>query len=622
MSVRITEENYSHEAVKENRKIITSASVFGILRQQLVKNIGIKRIKGFLFHYGWEMGINVANEALQTDSSIENLIKHGPILHIKNGHISGIKHDCTFELDEKKQIRDFYSFGTWYESYEAEEHIKRFGQSDGPVCHTLIGFASGFMSTVFGEPLLARETACVGKGDPECRWIMKPKKDWEMELQDPHELDFYNETTIVKELELTYDQLLDQKNVVTRLAHFQNQLTEEIINGSGLQTIADMVYQMVQIPIIVEDNVHRTITYSGIDSDTYLLLASDMENYLQKIQLKTNPLLPFRKKIIKTSIQERLITPILLQKQVIGYCSFFYEDIKNHYHEEDYLFLDRFANAASLILLNEKTKFETFERMKGSFLEQILENRLPASEIIKRGKYTGVNLEQNYYIAIMEYKKTQGSIEDDFLLQEQIFETTFRYFKEKKHHILAGHRDGNMVLFITNETLQNKAIQNAMQEYFDYMHQNFPRSHFKLGISRLGEDINQALRCYEEAAIALRLAFKKKIVPFQSLGIVGVLINSKNISAIKMIAKQELGALYNIQDHKMVELLKTLYIFLLNGGKLEQTMLDLALSMSGLRHRISRIESLLEKDLRDAQEMHQLLLIIKSLIAMGEITFD
>ena len=32
--------------------------------------------------------------------------------------------------------------------------------------------------------------------------------------------------------------------------------------------------------------------------------------------------------------------------------------------------------------------------------------------------------------------------------------------------------------------------------------------------------------------------------------------------------------------------MKTLYVFLSNGGKLEQTMGDLALSMSGLRHRI------------------------------------
>jgi sugar diacid utilization regulator len=222
----------------------------------------------------------------------------------------------------------------------------------------------------------------------------------------------------------------------------------------------------------------------------------------------------------------------------------------------------------------------------------------------------------------VEYKKNQRSIEDDFLLQEQIFETTFQYFNEKKHNILVGHRDGNMVLLITNETIQKKAIYDVIKEYLDYLLKKFPQSHFTCGISQLEDDISQASRCYEEATIALRLAVKKPIVPFQSLGIVGVLINSKNISGIKLIAEQELGPLYNMADPKILELLKTLYSFLLNGGKLEQTMSDLSLSMSGLRHRISRIESLLEKDLRDSDEMHQLLLIIKSLIAVGELTLD
>ncbi|MDF2788805.1 MAG: hypothetical protein K0S80_1903 [Neobacillus sp.] len=621
MCVKISEESYCQDEVRGDRKLVTSASVFGILRQQLAKNIGIKRIKGFLFHYGWEMGVKAAIEALQTESSLEYLVKHGPVLHIENGHIRGIKHECTFELDEQGRIKSFFSYGTWYGSYEAEEHLKRLGQSNRPVCHTLIGYASGFMSTIFGETLRAKEVTCVGNGDAACGWIIKPKKDWENELDADEVLEFYDETPIVKELEYTYDQLLDQKNVVTQLSNFQKKLTEEIINGSNLQTIADMVVNMVNIPIIIEDSVFRTISYSGLSEETYLDLKAEMEEYLEENRIHHKQLLPFRKKIIKTANHNRLITPILLQKEVIGFCTFVYQDMKGH-HEEDYLFLDRFANAASLILLNEKTKFESFERMKGNFLEQILETRLPVSEIVNRGKYTGLDLEQNFYVSVMEYKNTKTTIEDEFLLQEQIFETTFRYFNDRNHNLLVGHRDGHMVLLITKEMLKNTSIHEVIKEYHDYMIKKYPYGNFKFGISHLGADIHHAPKCFEEASIALRLAGSKKIVPFDSLGIVGVLINSKNINGIKMIAEQELGPLYNMKDPRNIELLKTLYSFLLNGGKLEQTMADLSLSMSGLRHRVSRIESMLEKDLRDPNEAHQLLLIIKSLIAIGEITIE
>ncbi|EKN65890.1 PucR family transcriptional regulator [Neobacillus bataviensis LMG 21833] len=623
--MNVSEISHCEEIALDDRRIITSSSAFGILRQQLVKNIGIDRIKGFLFHYGWEMGVNDAKDALKTNLSLQELIKDGPIRHIENGHIRGTQHNCTYELDEQHKITYFYSTGTWVDSYEAIEHIKRLGISKTQVCHTLIGFASGFMSTIFGERLLAKEVACVGKGDDVCRWEIKRQIEWEAEGES--DLHFYNETPIVKELEYTYDQLLEQKNVVMRLADFQQKLTEEIINGSHLQTIANMVYDNLRIPILIEDTDHRTIVFAGVSEERFLELKVDMDQFIRENEQKdqlvkhANPL-PFSKKIIKTENQERLITPIQVQKEVLGYCAFIYVDAEKEKHEEDYLLLDRFANAASLILLNEKTSFESFERMKGNFLEQIIEGKLPKSEIIKRGKFIGIDLGKPFFLAVMEYKKTQGSLEEEFLLQEHLFETTFRYFNGKKATILAGQYDGNIILLLTNDTVKNSPITDVLKEFHGYLMQRYPHGTFKFGISNVNNEIESAVKGYEEAVIALRLSVRKEIVPFQSLGIVGVLINSKNMNGIKMIAEQELGPLYNTEEPKIVELLKTLYFFLLNGGKLEQTMQDLSLSMSGLRHRINKIESLLEKDLREPNEMHQLLLIIKSLIALGEIEVD
>lgn len=626
LEIKISENSYSESIRANDRKILASASAFGILRQQLVKYIGIDRIRGFLFHFGWQMGVADAIKAMETDSSLESLIKQGPIFHITNGHISGIEHNCKVRLDNEHHIEAILGKGIWLDSYEAAQHLKLHGVSAEPVCHTLAGYASGYMSTVSGQSLLAKELTCVGRGDAECSWVVKKQTEWENDSEEA--FSSYNEIPIVKELEYTYEQLLEQKRFVTRLANFQKELTEEVSSGSNLQEISELVYATVKIPILIEDIDHRTIAYAGLREEKYLALKEDMETYLQEneainfFRMKGKQGLPFRKKIVKTAMQERLITPILVQKELVGYCQFIYEDLQASHHDEDYLFLDRFANAASLILLNEKTSFQSFERMKGIFLEQILDEKLSRSEIIKRGKYTGLDLGKPYYITVMEYTKKAGTIEEEFLLQEQIFETAFHYFNKKKHNVLVCQREENMILFISNETVEDTAIIQLIREFHDDMMEKFPKSQFKFGISNLGEDITKAAKHYKEAIIALRLTIGKKIVSFSSIGIVGVLINSKNIDGIKMIAEQELGPLYNTGDAKMVELLKTLYFFLLNGGKLEQTMNDLALSMSGLRHRIKKIESLLEKDLRDPNEAHPLILILKCLIALGELRIE
>ncbi len=116
-----------------------------------------------------------------------------------------------------------------------------------------------------------------------------------------------------------------------------------------------------------------------------------------------------------------------------------------------------------------------------------------------------------------------------------------------------------------------------------------PSCDYKIGISDESDDIETVLEYIDESFIALRMSAEKKMIHFSDLGIVGVLINSKNINGIKKIAKQELGPLYNLSDAKMYELIKTLYVFLANGGKLQKTMDDLSLSMSGLMYRINKI---------------------------------
>lgn len=50
MIIQISEASYTSNHVKINsdiRKVFTTSAAFGILRQQLVKNIGMKRLKTF-----------------------------------------------------------------------------------------------------------------------------------------------------------------------------------------------------------------------------------------------------------------------------------------------------------------------------------------------------------------------------------------------------------------------------------------------------------------------------------------------------------------------------------------------------------------------------------------------
>ncbi|MEH7177117.1 V4R domain-containing protein [Neobacillus vireti] len=612
-SGNLLEPNYIEDG---NKKILTTAGAFGLLRKGIIENLGSKRAKGFLLRYGWSLGVSDAEEAMVTSTAIEYLIKQASVLHLGTGHIGDVQTERFIELVDSENIKTIRAKGKWINSFEALEHLKHHGKSDTPICHTLTGYASGYMSTICKKSVIVKEISCIAKGDPECRFEMKLKEDWGMEIQE--ELKFYHESNIIEELEYTYEQLLEQRNYIDKVSKFHKKLTESISNGSNLQDIADSTFGLLKIPISIEDLSFQKIVFSGMEEAEYRVLSKELKESLIRKNRKSNKPLPQFKETTRliTENQERLVTPIIVQKKIIGYCTFIYLKDAEKSSENNIMFIERVANAASLYLLNEKTSFEALEKMKGYFLEQILKGQYSSrEEIINRGRYMGVDLETPFFIAAIDYKGNGKSAKDSTDHYDQMLESIAKYLDIQGYKALIGQYEGKIIMLIP----ESSNILPNMEKILKHIETTHSSYNYKIGISDKSEEIENVLENLDESLISLRMSTEKKIIHFTDLGIVGILINSKNVSGIKKIAKQELGPLYKLGESKQKELLKTLYVFLSNGGKLQQTMDDLSLSMSGLMYRINKIETLINKDLRDSSQSYQLLLILDSLLALGEL---
>ncbi|MEH7414168.1 V4R domain-containing protein [Neobacillus drentensis] len=602
---------------EKNKKMITTSSAFGLLRKGIIENLGMTRAKGFLLRYGWSLGVTDAEEAMKKTSNIDELLQQASILHLSTGHIKDIQSERIIEMSDSDTIKSILGKGKWIDSFEANEHLKHHGQSNIPACHTLTGYASGYMSTVCKKSVIVKEISCIAEGDLECCFEARLQEDWGSEIRE--ELKLYNEINIIEELEYTYEQLLEKRKLMEMVFKFHKKLTESVSNGSNLQDIADITFKLLGMPISIEDLGFQKIAYAGINKEDYENLSLELKDSLVRKSRKNNPSLPLFTETtrLKTGHQERLITPIIVQKKVIGYCSFLYPNrSETRTEDNNIMFIERVANAASLYLLNEKTSFEALEKMKGYFLEQILKHQYSArEEVIHRGRYMGINLEEPFYVAALDLKEkgNTSSIRKD--QYDQFLETIAKYLDIQGYKALIGQYGGQIIMLIP-ESAQLLSHLGKMIKHVETTHSLYE---CKMGISDSSEEIESVLESLEESLIALRMATGKKIIHFKDLGIVGVLINSKNVSGIKKIAKQELGPLFKLGEAKQKELVKTLYVFLANGGKLQQTMDDLALSMSGLMYRINKIESLLQKDLRDSTQSYQLQLILDSLLALGEL---
>ena len=77
------------------------------------------------------------------------------------------------ELRTDKEQLEFIEV-LWINTFEAEEHLKTYDLGTKPVCHTLCGYASGYLSTVLQQPILVKEIECRAMGHEHFKCICMP----------------------------------------------------------------------------------------------------------------------------------------------------------------------------------------------------------------------------------------------------------------------------------------------------------------------------------------------------------------------------------------------------------------------------------------------------------------
>ncbi|MBK9375138.1 MAG: sigma 54-interacting transcriptional regulator [Holophagales bacterium] len=158
------------------RAVLLDTAALGLLRKELIDTLSLSVARGVLYRFGWAHGFRTA-EAMKGAfdwESPQEWIKAGGRLHRLKGLV-------TFRPvpREAGALPRHFSQAIWEESYEAEQHLLHFGLADEPVCWTLTGFASGYLTAVHGRSIRVIEETCVGRGDAVCRMAGEPEEAWD-----------------------------------------------------------------------------------------------------------------------------------------------------------------------------------------------------------------------------------------------------------------------------------------------------------------------------------------------------------------------------------------------------------------------------------------------------------
>ena len=232
------------------RAILLDAVAMGFLRKYLVENFGLLAARTVLTQFGFAHGWRMA-EALHAEFRWENDAQWrdaGTRLHTLEGMFT-VHSGSQDPLSQEGVLLSA--------SYEAEQHLLHFGRAQAPMCWTICGLISGYLSKTAGKEIFVLEDRCVGNGHAACHLFGRTREAW----GDEHaqELRFFEATPlkdclevslhrVTESLKATEKKLRDQqKALVQVLPDLTEPLLGVVAKSEAMRRILDLARRVATV---------------------------------------------------------------------------------------------------------------------------------------------------------------------------------------------------------------------------------------------------------------------------------------------------------------------------------------------------------------------------------------
>jgi two-component system response regulator HydG len=189
------------------RALVLDAVAMGLLRKYLIENFGITAARTVLTQFGFAHGWRLA-EALKLEfewATDEDWSRAGTHIQALGG---------LFRVEARTEGPLAALGVTLDASYEAEQHLLHFGRIESPVCWTICGLTSGYLSRSTGKEIFVLEDLCVGRGDAVCHLLGRTRDEWGPARAD--ELRFFEPTRLKDSLDQSLQQVTDTLKATER----------------------------------------------------------------------------------------------------------------------------------------------------------------------------------------------------------------------------------------------------------------------------------------------------------------------------------------------------------------------------------------------------------------------
>jgi len=231
------------------RALLLDAVAMGLLRKYLVENFGLTAARTVLTQFGFAHGWRMA-EAMQAEfkwDSDEDWRRAGTRIHALEG-LFRVEAGSKGPLSKEGMMLAA--------AYEAEQHLLHFGRSDVPVCWTICGLTSGYISRSAGKEIYVLEDRCMGKGDAACHLLGRTRAEWGDERAE--ELRFFEPTRLKECLDVSLHRvtetlkaaerkLLEHRRALVRVARDVDEPLGIVARSPAMRKVVELARRVAKV---------------------------------------------------------------------------------------------------------------------------------------------------------------------------------------------------------------------------------------------------------------------------------------------------------------------------------------------------------------------------------------
>lgn len=416
-----------------------------------------------------------------------------------------------------------------------------------------------------------------------------------------------------------------QASLLQRIEHVHEKLMNVMLEGKGLEDIAQIVQENIKNPVILSLDFSNQIIEllgegnEGIRDELLEEVRCFYESSNNKYKIKR---LDEDKVLINGKYVRRMIMPLILRDNVYGHLFTWSTDMP--LGGFDLAIIESASTTIALCILQELSVKEVEIRYRSDFFEDLVSLDVKRKrKALDRARFFNLKNDNHYIVEVISLKNNKDNIQDldidiDYMgdLIKTIvnsIEELMTYFKLKG--IVSTKLNGIQILLgFSDPKGIDKKIEKFNNKIIERLTNKNKDIEFKIGVGRAYKDLENVNKSFLDAIRTVRIGkviTNKEVVTYDELGIFKILSQDYLNDELEDFYNSILKPLVDYDKKKSTELVKTLQFYFANNGNLTKISKELYTHYNTVLYRITRINDITQMNLDDPNHRLNLEIALK-----------